>query len=386
MKISPENPSESEILETNYQIAVQLVEEKRIGEIPGEVKECIEIFIHGIDSNKSLVQAIVTSILKKRISPEQDIRLHKEEFERGYSARGLDTRITAPFFKKYFPKYANKETAFLTMATRASVRWDFEEGQKLPLRNKKIIFPFLSLIDKIQNQTIDLDSCMIYIFANLYILSVNTRIIFDRAIEASTVVDVININTIIKMLEEHFASRLSSRLPVIAIHAIYQEIFKTSTRYTNKILLPLNVHTASDKHGYGDIEICNADRTPFEMVEVKHNIPINRNLILDVTEKAKGTSIQRYYILTTFPNCFKNSIEEEYVSNLVLQTKKDENLEIIPNGILHTLKYYLRFVEDYNDFLETYTSALILDASNSTEVQDFHIEKWQKILQKYSKN
>lgn len=384
MKISPENPSESEILETNYWIAVQLVEEKRIGEIPSEVKECIEIFIHGIDSNKSLVQAIVTSILKKRISPEQDIRLHKEEFERGYSARGLDTKITAPFFKKYFPKYANKETAFLTMATRVSVIWNLEEGQKLPLKNKKIIFPFLSLIDKIQNQTIDLDSCMIYIFVNLYILSVNTQIIFDRAIEASNVANVININTIIKMIEEHFKSDQGSRLPVIAIHAIYQEIFKTSKRYTNKILLPLNVHTASDKRGYGDIEIYNADRTPFEMVEVKHEIPIDRNLIHDVTQKAEGTSIQRYYILTTFKNCFENFTEEEYISNPILQIKKDNDLEIIPNGIIHTLKYYLRFVEDYNDFLETYTSALILDARNSTEVQDCHIEKWRTILEKYS--
>jgi DNA (cytosine-5)-methyltransferase 1 len=144
------NPSD--ILENYYRIAVQVIEEKRLESIPKDIKESIDPFILRIDSNKSLLQAIVSSILKKKISPEQDIRLHKEEFPNGYSARGLDTKITSPFFKKYFPKYANKETAFLTMAMRASVVWNFEEGRTLPFRDKKILDPFLNLIDKIQNK------------------------------------------------------------------------------------------------------------------------------------------------------------------------------------------------------------------------------------------
>ncbi len=50
---------------------------------------------------------------------------------------------------------------------------------------------------------------------------------------------------------------------------------------------------------YGDIEIWNDDETPFEMVEIKHNIAINRNLIFDVAKKTENTTVKRYYVLTT---------------------------------------------------------------------------------------
>ncbi len=66
------------------------------------------------------------------------------------------------------------------------------------------------------------------------------------------------------MLKEHFETPLSSRLPVIAIFSIYKHLLKTVKRFENKILHPLNVHTSSDKHGYGDIEIYNVNDTPFK--------------------------------------------------------------------------------------------------------------------------
>ncbi len=228
------------------------------------------------------------------ISPEQDILLHMAKFENSYSARGLDTKVTTPFFKQYFPKYANKETAFLTKATRAEVIWTLDEGRKLPLRSKNLVPPFLQLIDKIQNDTIILEICLIYILAKLYLLSQTDQSIFDETVETADFSDVININTVIGMLEEHFKSRLSSRLPVIAIFSVYRQLFKVVKRFENKVLGPLNVHTSSDKHGYGDIEIWNMDDTPFEMVEIKHNIPINRDLIFDVVKKSENTTIERY--------------------------------------------------------------------------------------------
>lgn len=373
-----------EILEENYRKAVKVVEEQRLETIPDEIKRSIDPLLNKIETDKSLIQVVVTSLLKKKIFPKQDIRLHMSKFKNGYSARVLDTNVTTPFFKRHFPKYANKETAFLTKATRAEIIWNSTEGQKLPLRSKDLVNPFLKLIGKIQKQSINLDSCIIYIFANLYILSKNSQMIFDEVVEASDFSDVININTIIEMLKEHFESRLSSRLPVIAIYSIYQQLFRTLKRYEGKVLRPLNVHTSSDKHGYGDIEIWNKDGTPFEMVEIKHNIPIDRGLIFDVTKKSESTTVKRYYILTTYENSFENSDEEKYINNLILKIKKESGLEIIANGIIHSLKYYLRFVEDYHEFLKTYTDELIVDAKNSTEVKDFHIEDWQRILQEHS--
>jgi len=373
------------ILEEHYQKAIQVTENQNFDVIPDEIRRSIEPLILKIESDKSLTQVLVTTLLKKIISPEQDIRLHMKKFKNGYSARVLDTKVTTPFFKKYFPKYANKETAFLTKATRAEVIWTLNEGQKLPLRSKELINPFLQLIDNIQNSPVNLENCLIYILAKLYLLSQANQIVFDETIETADFSDVININTVIRMLKEHFESRLSSRLPVIAIYSVYQQLFKTVKRFENKVLRPLNVHTSSDKHGYGDVEIWNMNDTPFEMVEIKHHIPIDRNLIFDVVKKSENTTIERYYILTTYEGCFTNKSEEEYINKFILKIKKERDLEVIPNGIIYSLKYYLRFVEDYHDFLKKYTDELITDAKNSTEVKNFHIKIWQEILKKYSK-
>lgn len=101
-----------EILEKAFQDAVYLVESGKIKQI----KE-IDFLIEKIDSNKSIVSTLVTSLVKKILEPKQDVRLHRTDFENGYSARSLDTKITTPFFKNHFPKYANKESSFLTLAT-----------------------------------------------------------------------------------------------------------------------------------------------------------------------------------------------------------------------------------------------------------------------------
>ncbi len=310
-----------EILEGHYQKAIRAAEKQDFDVIPDEIKRNIDPLILRIEGDKSLIQVVITSLLKKIISPEQDIRLHMAKLENGYSARGLDTKVTTPFFKKYFPKYANKETAFLTKATRTEVIWSLTEGQKLPLRSKDLVVPFLQLIDKIQNSAINLENCLIYVFAKLYLLSQANQTVFDETVETADFSDVININTVIGMLKEHFESRLSSRLPVIAIFSVYQQLFKTVKRFENKVLRPLNVHTSSDKHGYGDVEIWNMNDTPFELVEIKHNIPIDRNLIFDVVKKSENTTIERYYILTTYEDCFTSSDEEEYINKFILNSR-----------------------------------------------------------------
>ncbi|MBC5796908.1 MAG: DNA methyltransferase [Sphaerospermopsis kisseleviana] len=372
---------EIEILENYYQQALELLENQSLTEIDEEIKNSVDVFIQKIETDKSLIQVIITSLLKKIIQPEQDIRLHMAKFPNGYSARVLDTKVTTPFFKNKFPRYANKETAFLTKATRAEIIWNFEEGVKLPLRSKSLIEPFLKLIDKIENQSIDIEDCLIYIFTQLHIIIQSQEAVFTETLEIADFTNTLNIDIVMKMLERHFGEPLSSRLPVIAIYAIYKQLFKSIRRFENKILLPLNVHTSADKHGYGDIEINDENNHPFEILEIKHNIPIDRNMILDIVKKSAETTIKRYYILTTYKDCFVNQNEEEYIKQLVLKIKKETGLEIIGNGIINTVKYYLRFVEDYNEFINTYTGELIRDAKNSTEVKDAHIQAWQMIVQ-----
>ncbi|MCX6163835.1 MAG: DNA methyltransferase [Ignavibacteriae bacterium] len=343
----------------------------------------IDTLINNIDKNKSLISALVTSLIKKIITPKQDIRLHRTDFKGGYSARGLDTSITAPFFKKHFQKYANKESSFLTLATREKIKWTKKEGKNLKVRNKELKNSFLEIFDAIENKVIVPEDCLIYIFIKLQLLSLQHKMIFDETIESANFLDIINIDSVLNMLEKHFESKLSSRLPVIAIYSIYQQLFKVVKRYESKKLGLLNVHTSSDKHGFGDIEIWNEEGTPFEMVEIKHNISIDRNLIFDIVKKSEGSTIKRYYILTTAKKNFISNEEEKFINRFILKIKKEYGLEVIANGIYYSLKYYLRFIDDYKSFIKTYSENIITDAKNSTEIKEFHIIEWKKILKEH---
>jgi DNA (cytosine-5)-methyltransferase 1 len=370
------------LLEEGYQKAVEMAGQEEI-EVSDDIRKSVDVFIENIDSDKSLVSVIVTSLLKKLITPDQDIRYHMAQMDNGYSARGLDTKVTSPFFNRHFTKYGSKETAFLTKATRSEIVWNLTEGKKLPLRSKRLIKPFLETIDRIQSNMIDLKDCLAYILFRMSLISQSNQSVYEDTIDSADFSDVLNINTVLEMLRTHFESHKSSRLPVIAIYSAYIQLFKNIKRYQDKVLLPLNVHTSADKHGYGDIEIWMEDKTPFEMVEIKHNIPIDRDLILNVIKKTEETPVERYYILTTYKNSFKSEAEESYINNLILKTKKERNIEIIANGIIYTLKYYLRFVDDYHEFVNTYTNELINESKRSTEVTENHLQDWRKILENH---
>ncbi|OGQ76688.1 MAG: DNA methyltransferase [Deltaproteobacteria bacterium RIFOXYA2_FULL_42_10] len=373
----------TEILDESLARAITVIQSKKEIDFPDSIRSDVDTLINKIDKNKSLVSALVTSLVKKITDPKQDIRLHRTDFRGGYSARSLDTSVTAPFFKKYFPKYANKESAFLTLATREKIKWTKRDGQNLKIRDAQVKKSFLALFDALENRQIKPKECLIYIFIKLHLLSQQHQMVFDETIESADFSEILNINMVLKMLERHFGSKLSSRLPVIAIYSVYQQLFKVVKRYEGKKLGQLNVHTSSDKHGFGDIEVWNADGTPFEMVEIKHNIPIDRNLIFDLVKKSQNTTIQRYYILTTYKENFPSKDEEEYISKFILKIKKDSGLAIIANGISPSLKYYLRFIDNYKNFVKAYTNNLIEDAKNSTEVKEFHITEWQEILKKH---
>ena len=123
---------------------------------------------------------------------------------------------------------------------------------------------------------------MNYLFIKLIKLSLKEESILKIATTKLKNIEVLNINLILDMLQQHFSIKLSSRLPVIAIYSIYQMLIPILKRYENKKLLPLQVHTASDKRGFGDIEIYTKNNKPFE---IKHNIPIDKYLVFDIVKK-----------------------------------------------------------------------------------------------------
>jgi phosphoribosyl-ATP pyrophosphohydrolase len=97
------------------------------------------------------IAVLITSLLKKVVSPNQDIRLNRKEFEGGYSGRSLDTHAITPWLKHHFPRFAPKESGWLTRSIEQPHPFNKEFPGKI--RNKKVKEAFLSILDSIESES-----------------------------------------------------------------------------------------------------------------------------------------------------------------------------------------------------------------------------------------
>jgi len=330
------------------------------------------------ESLKAVVTALTTSLVKKIENPKQDIRYHKGLLKGGYSARTFDTRYITPFFKEKFRRLAMKESGWLTRSIEQPHPFTLDFPGRI--RNKTVKDAFLQILNDIEKNKANPEKYLV----GLFILLINqTNISWIKPVHHIST-GRLPINLIIKCLISHFFKKYyvsgSSRLPVIAIYSIYEILIKDVARYSGKKLKPLKSHVSPDMRSgaIGDIEIINKNSRYFEAVEIKHNIPIDSIIIRDAYEKFKHTSITRYYLLTTAePNIKKG--EEKKIKELIKEIKAEHGCEIIVNGIIPSLKYYLRLLKNPIGFIERYTSNLNLEFSRTTEIKREHIKAWIKI-------
>lgn len=354
-----------------------------------EQKNAVDTLVDNIENQKSVVAATITSLLRKIIDPQQDIRYHQEGLRNpdgnkvGYSGRSLDTNVITPWLKKRFPRFAPKESGWLTRSIEQPHPFTKEFPGKI--RNKKVKDAFLFILNDVEDNFVDSSSYLEYLLYRLLMKhEANVNLVSKLHCELKD--SLFTIDIVLNMLKEHFSTEQSSRLPVLAIYAIYSVFMKNIKIYEDKILAPLREHTSPDKYeGFGDIEIYEiyneSKKRPFEIIEIKHGIPIDKTMIEDVLRKIEGTTIKKYYILTTAEPNFKDTNEEIFDS--VHTAKIRYNVEVIPNGIYPTLKYYLRFIPDLKDFLDCYTQILKDEFEKSSNIKDCHIKSWSDILKKY---
>ncbi|MCX6021546.1 MAG: hypothetical protein NTZ05_07415 [Chloroflexi bacterium] len=154
-------------------------------------------------------------------------------------------------------------------------------------------------------------------------------------------------------------------------------------RFQGKVLRnPPNRHTANDKEGWiGDIQIDNADGSPFEGVEVKSGIKITPELVSVLHDKFRGQAVSRYYILST-ENPYIVAGRESSVDAAVNDIRERTGCQVIANGLMRSLWYYLRLIEDPEEFLRHYTEQLDSDRDVAQE----HVDTWHAALQEFTDN
>ena len=337
-------------------------------QIPTQLADSLDKVAVSSEDAKAALAVVITSLTVKIIAPTQDIRAHQAQLPGGYSGRSIDANFVTPFLKKHhFPAMA--ESGWLTRSFENSAPYD----RNYPgiLKSSELKSAFLNIIEYVNTSQELAKPALIFLFRKLIQLRNSRTIQLSRPVG-------IPIERIIIYLENHFDPNSynvtgASRLPTIALYSAYQCLLSEVKRFEGKRLLSLEAHTSADSRSgrIGDIQIDDISG-PFEGVEVKHGIPITAQLVQDSFEKFKIYQTKRYYILSTadIPNNEKSEISEKIAS-----IKSNHGCQVIVNGIIPTIKYYLRLFEDPSLFIQKYVDNL--EADETLKYQ--HKERWNII-------
>jgi DNA (cytosine-5)-methyltransferase 1 len=364
--------SPTDILKNAYQQA----QHKQDTKLNTTQQDWCQIIVANAETQKAVLAVVVTSLTKKIENPQQDIRQHKVELPNGYSGRSYDFNYVTPFLQEFFTRYAMAESGWLTRSLEQVHAFTLDFPGKI--RNQTVKQTFLEILNDIEFNQADPLEYLVTIMALLLQYQASQTIILPvfRNSTEFTILDVVN------LLEQHFFSSYTgagaSRLPVIAIYSLYILLIR-HPRFTEKQLLPLKSHTTSDSKSdsLGDVEITDAEGNFFEVVEVKHGKPITSAMVRIAYEKLKSHRLNRFYLLTTH---IPDTEDAVHIGELIKQIYQQHGCEIIVNGLINSIKYYLRLIDNTNEFVHLYTQNLVQDYEKGTDIKKVHVDKWLELL------
>jgi DNA (cytosine-5)-methyltransferase 1 len=346
-----------------------------IEDIDPEIGEHIKMIGKNINSQKGVFTVLVTLVTHKIINPSQDVRYHQTSLPNGFSGRTIDTAFITPTLKELgLPSMA--ESGWLTRSLEQPFSYTLDYNGKIS--NKTVKTAFLQILDYLEyNPTKAVNLLRLLLFEAIKNRNASTVVIQPLANP-----ELITIKAIMESLAEHFSTNYhthgGSKLPVLAFYAIYQCLIRQMSRYNDCSLAALGSHTASDRtsKSAGDIEIVKNNEI-FEAVEIKLDKPVDSNIVRIAIEKIKKFNPLRYYILSD-KNVTSDTDDKEKIYKLIEKTKTEHGCQIIINGIIPTINYYLRLIEEPGLFVENYR----LLVESDTELQPVHKQKWNEIVEK----
>ncbi|MGQ0793989.1 MAG: hypothetical protein ACT4NX_07905 [Deltaproteobacteria bacterium] len=244
----------------------------------------------------------------------------------------------------------------------------------------------LLTLDRLQNEA-GLAPKIVVVFIGL----IYETVVRDEAIlNTIQTTDAISIAEIIESISRHISYNYgagvvgTARLPVLAVYSVYNFLISDVKRYSGKILAPLKSHTSPDSRSksYGDIDILKQDGSLFESIEIKHKKPITADMIDVAYRKIKNTDIDRYYILTTAEPNFGDYLS---VQEAIGKFRKHHRCQIIVNGVIPSLKYYTRLIDNPQRILDEYTKWLQSEYTSASGVKREHLKAWHQLHREIKK-
>lgn len=339
-------------------------------EIPTLIKKDIKTIGQNSNNYKGVFTVLVTLALYKSFHPEQDIRYHQTSMSNGFSGRSFDTKYVTPVLKGLEISSMN-ESGWLTRSLEQPKPYTKDYEGKI----QKVKAEFLTIVDYIESNEAQADKILMLILVH----GIETQKKLNVKINPLNNPEKLTIENIMNLLEQHFEWKYNqaggSKLPVIAYQAIYSIIVNEIGRYSGCSLKKLGSHTASDNNSRasGDIEVLDENGSVYEAIEIKYGKQIDELMVRNAMEKIYLHNPKRYYILSTID--YKKDIK---IEELINQVKTDHGCQIIVNGLIRTIKYYLRLLDDPAVFLNIYGKMV----SEDTELKLVHKQILNNLISK----
>lgn len=321
-------------------------------------------------SQKGVYTVLTTLLIYKINNPLQDIRRHQANMIGGFSGRSFDTKYVTPELKRLgLPSMS--ESGWLTRSLEQPYPYNTDFPGKI---SGGIKDDFLGLLDYVQSHPNKAKELLLCLFYEVNKIVKQNQVVITPLENPED----LTIDKIIESLDIHFnynyGTHNGAKLPVLAFYAIYQSIIKEVQRYNGCNLAPLGSLTACDltSKASGDIEIFKNEKH-FESVEIKLNKKIDSAIVRVVEEKVYRFNPERYYILSYYG--IEDSCIDE-IQEVVSNVKHSHGCQIIINGLLPTIKYYLRLISSLEEFVHSYSNLIEQDS----ELQKIHKEVWGNII------
>lgn len=296
----------------------------------------------------------------KVCNPAQDVTAHQEGHFGGFSARGYDTRVTVPFLIQHsLPR--NVESHWLSQTF--SYAPEYRPGVVVKTTPKRAGPLMVDVVYTVQQTgAVELASAVVTgILVEKIRIRNRGRMVLTRPKELS-------VEATASLIARHLATphrRNGPRLPQLAMYAVYKCLIRHSARYQGCQLEPLGRMKSADRKAdtVGDV-VVTQNGAPVEAVETKHNLSITFMNICEAIEKVRALAVRRYYLLSTRPIVEedRSRIEEKKASFL-----KQNGCEIIINGVIESIGYYLRILPSTTEFIFEYVDLLEKDDDTSYE-------------------
>lgn len=340
------------LLESAYKEAEQIVSgdrpndlEKRLG------KKALQTFSELGALQHAARGVALTLIAYKAVAPAQDIRAHKKEQPGGFSGRAFDSNVTIPFLiSKSLPRSVESHWLSQTFSFAGS----YVRGSTLkttPKRAGPLLIESVNLAQDANSKEFSY-SAAVALLEQLIRIRNRENVVLTKPKDLS-------IERIIAIITCHLGRKYKAnapRLPQLVIYAAYECLVKTVGRYSGMKLEPLERMKSADRKSgtVGDI-VVTKDGAPVEAVEIKHGQPITYIHVAEAIEKVRAQSVKRYYILS---NMDVDSNDRARIDTARAEFLQQNGCEIIINGVVDSLSYYLRMLAGTTEFMSAYATLL----------------------------